>query len=139
MPTLSQIKTIQLGRRLCGLSDAQYRMLLRNVGGVDSSKELDSAGVEDVLAVMEDSGFDSHPSGPTYWRDKVRRRGHECGERAVHKIEELSRLQRYPLQRLCELFSNQRTSEPAKLTPGEAWKLIEMLKAAVARETPTPV
>src|SRR5690242_14136197 len=127
MPTPSHIKTIQLGRRIVGLNDAQYRTLLRNVADVESCTKLDNRGVEDVLAVMEDMGFDSHPAGKTYWRDKVRARGHACGERMVHKILTLAREQRYELEALCRRFSGGRADNPAELTPAEGWKLIEML------------
>lgn len=137
MPTRDQNKAIHMGRRHLALNDAQYRMLLLNVAGIESSTKLDNAGVEDVLATMEDLGFDSHPAGKTYWRDKVKRRGSECGERAVYKIRVLAQQQRYDLAALCLQFSHGRADDVTQLTPGEAWKLIEMLKAAVEREAQT--
>jgi hypothetical protein len=134
MPTTSQIKTIQLGRKVCELNDQQYRTLLRSVAGVESCTKLDNRGVENVLAVLEASGFDSHPAGPTYWRDKAASRGERAGERMVHKIVELQAGQRYALGGLCLRFSDGRTDRPDLLRPHEAWRLIEMLKAAAARE-----
>jgi hypothetical protein len=80
-----------------GLNDPQYRTLLRSVAGVESCKALDNPGVEDVMAVLEGMGFDSHPGGPTYWRDKVDRRGSRVNERMVHLIRELAAGGRYDL------------------------------------------
>jgi hypothetical protein len=65
----------QAGPKLCNLTDQAYRTLLRSVAGVESCKDLSNAGVEDVMAILEGQGFDSHPGGKTYWRDKVDRRG----------------------------------------------------------------
>jgi hypothetical protein len=134
MPTTSQVKTIKLGARVCGLGDAQYRLLLRNVAGVDSSTKLDNHGVEDVLAVLEDLGFDSHPAGPTYWRDKVRARGSVCGERMARKIRALADGGRYDLTAMCRRHSNGEADVPEQLTPAQGWALVEALKAINDRE-----
>ena len=134
MPTASQLRTIHHGARSVGLTDAAYRVLLRNVGGVESSKDLDNPGVEDVMAVLEDLGFTGHPMGATYWRNKVRLRGSECGARMAHKIRELAAMSRYALEVMVEKFSDGRTCIVERLHPREGWKLIEMLKAAEKRE-----
>jgi hypothetical protein len=141
MPTRDQIIVIQCGKRELVtrglLTEQSYRVLLSNVAGVDSSKLLDNRGVEDVMAVMEGLGFDSHPAGATYWQDKVRQRGHVCGERMVYLIRQLApQVGRYPLPALVRTFSKQRTEDEARLTPAEAYKLIEMMKATAAREAP---
>ena len=138
MPTPNQIKTIQLGRKHLGLNDAQYRLLLWNVAGVESSKALDSRGVENVLAVMEASGFDGHAGGPTYWQDKAASRGERAGERMGRLIEQLAAGVPYALGGLVRKFTAGRTDDPAAMRPGEAWKLIEMLKAAAARSAAEP-
>jgi hypothetical protein len=134
MPTTSQIKIIQLGKKLLDLTEPQYRMLLHNVAGVESCKDLNNVGVEDVMAVMEGMGFDSHPSGATYWRDKVSARGTFANARMVHKIHALAPLQRYDLGAQVMKFTGGRSERPEHLRPHEAWALIEMLKAAGARE-----
>jgi hypothetical protein len=134
MPTPAQLKAIHMGVRAIGWTDAQYRMLLLNVAGVESSKLLDQKGLEDVMAVLEDSGFDGHPGGSTYWRDKVRARSVVCGERMYHLIKRLAKDCRYDLGALCLRFSGDGTDEPALLKPREAWNLIEALKAMNARE-----
>src|SRR5688572_22326993 len=117
MPTQSQIRTIQKGRRAAGLNEQQYRLLLGNVAGVASCKDLDNAGVEDVMAVLEDQGFDGHPGGKTYWRDKVRARGSRANARQVHLIERLAGQQRYSVPQLCERFSAGRTCTVEGLLP----------------------
>jgi hypothetical protein len=139
MPTISQIKTIQLGRRCCDLNDTAYRTLLRNVAGVESSKALDNRGVEDVLAVMEDLGFDSHPGGETYWRDKVRARGQFCGERMAHKIHALAAEISYEAGSLARRLSGGRTDVVEQLDPHEAWAVIEAMKAIADRQAPAAV
>lgn len=141
MPTPDQIKTLRSGQRHCGLNDAAYRVLLHNVAGVQSTLDLDNAGVEDVMAVLEDSGFNRHPKGPRYWRDTVATRGASCPRRMAHKIKDLAAQPggiRYDLPALCRQHSGQRTGVVEELTPREAWKLIEMLKAVVVREEKKP-
>jgi len=98
------LRVIHTGARAVRLidldgSDARYRMMLRSVGGVESAIELDNRGVEDVMAVLEDMGFDDHPSGRRYWRTKIERRGSCCCERMAHKIHALAKEpgQRYEL------------------------------------------
>lgn len=133
MPTTQQFKLIHVAARQAGLDDGMYRMVLRNVGGVKSSKELTQAGFEDVMAVFEDCGFREIGKPPTYWRDKVSIRGVFCGERMARKITELAAEQGYALAGLCRRFSEGRVEGVDKLKPREAWKLIEMLKAVVDR------
>ncbi len=137
MPTPKQVTLIHVAKSRIGLTDPQYRMLLRNVAGVGSCKDLDQAGVEDVMAVMEDSGFQDKEGG-TYWRDKVRRRGAECGERMRRKIEALAADQQYPLAAMVHRHSNKRTDRVEQLYPREAWNLIEALKAIVDRHDIEP-
>ena len=50
------------------------------------------------------------------------------------KIRKLAEGGRYQLPALCERFSAGRAARPEELRPREAWKLIEMLKAAAGRE-----
>jgi hypothetical protein len=153
-----QLQLIHTAARQIGLiepgggGDARYRLLLQNVAGVESAKDLNNVTFEDVMAVLEDLGFSmarqrhidrggfmgiSGAAGPavsTYWREKVAARGSRANERLVHKIRELAATSRYPLSNLCMKFSNRRTEHPEKLKPREAFELIEMLKAAATRE-----
>jgi hypothetical protein len=143
MPTKSQLRCIHTGARAVRLieldgNDARYRMLLRNAGDVESAADLDNRGVEDVMAILEDMGFDDHPGGERYWRDKVLRRRSACCERMAYKIHALATEQRYELGALCLRFSDHRTDVVEQLLPREAWNLIEMLKAVVGREAAEP-
>lgn len=133
MPTALQLKIVHVAARKVGLNDAQYRTLLANAAGVQSSKDLTQAGFEDVMAVLEDLGFRDDRNGETYWRDKVEARGQAGNARMVHKIRELAKHSIYPLERLVWRHSEGRTEDVEQLTPREAWKLIEMLKGSNAR------
>lgn len=136
MPTPLQIKLIHLAVSQAKLTKDQYRTVLRNSGGVESSKDLDQAGFEDCMAVIEDCGFRERDKPADYWRAKVIRRGHSAGERMVRKILALGQESRYEIPALCLRFSGQRTSVVEELGPREAWMLIEMLKASNARNEP---
>lgn len=137
MPTALQLKLVHVAARQAGLNDAQYRTLLRSVAEVESSRQLAQADFEDVMAVLEDLGFVDSKNGAGYWRRKVEQRGRRGNERMVHKINELcqgGQGGRYPLESMVRRFSGDRTADVEQLTPREAWKLIECLKAIVARD-----
>ncbi|QOV90915.1 phage protein GemA/Gp16 family protein [Humisphaera borealis] len=141
MPTNPQLKILHIAARQVGLivgnDSVRWRLLLRNVGDVDSSKSLDNAGVEDVMAVMEDMGF-IDIRGAGYWSGKVRRRNCACGERMARKIEQLAAGSRYALGAMCRRMSRNRTEYVGELTPREAWELIEAYKAANERDRVQP-
>ena len=134
MPTKDQIQIVQIARRQVGLNEPQYRLLLANVAGVASTKDLGNAAVEDVMDVLEGLGFVDSKNRAGYWGGKVRRRGSECGERMRRKIEVLASETKYPLGALVHRFSGKRTDRVEQLLPREAWNLIEGLKAIVGRE-----
>src|SRR5271169_5492111 len=141
--TKDQIKLIHIAQSQLKMSDEQYRMLLWNVAGVRSCKDLTNEWFEDCMAVMEDMGFVtklpdesalSTSPNPNYWRNKVERRKSSCNERMVRKIHELHRqCPRYPLDGLTFRMSNHRTNEVEKLSPHEAYSMIEALKKIAER------
>jgi hypothetical protein len=134
MPTHLQLRLIHVAAREAGITEEGYRMVLRTVGGVNSSAKLTQADYEDCMAVFEDSGF-RHPGKPSnYWRMKVVTRGGVCNARMVFKIRELAAKQKYALDGLCHRFSDGNTSQVEKLTPRQALSLINMLQAVVDRE-----
>jgi phage gp16-like protein len=129
-----QLRTVHIAAKQVGLDDQSYRVLLRNVAGVASAKDLDNVTFEDVMATLEDLGYRDPRKDGDYWRGKVARRGSQVNERMLRKIISLAERQRYRLSALCRQFSGGRTERPDKLTPREAWNLIEMLKSAISRE-----
>ncbi len=133
MPTPLEYRLLHLAVRQAGLEEEHYRMILRNVAGVESSKELTQVDLENVMAVLEDSGFRHVGKPEDYWRSKVAMRGSICGERMVKKIEELAAGQKYDLAGLCRRVSEDRVARVDKLRPREAYRLIEALKAIVQR------
>jgi hypothetical protein len=155
--TRDQLKLIHIAAHQVGLivgkDDARYRLLLKNAAGVESAKDLSNAQFEDVMAVLEDLGFSKErgwamdrssfsASGgsasrvqSSYWRDKVAARGSQANARMVWKIRDLLKTEhRYEARALCRRMSQGRTDEVDKLTPREAWNLIEMLKEVEQRE-----
>jgi hypothetical protein len=130
-----QLTNVHIAVKQLGLTDDAYRMILRNVAGVGSAKDLGNVTFEDVMAVLEDNGFRQFGKPENYWRAKVATRGTSAGSRMAFKVRELhQRFDRYPLDALCRRFSQGRTDQVDRLYPKEAWQLIEMLKAAIVRE-----
>lgn len=131
-----QVGLVKAAQKRSGLEDPEYRLLLRNVAKVDSSKDLSQIGFEDVMATLEDVA----ESDNYYWREIVESRGDRCTSRAAFLIKQLAGQpggDRYGnLATLCHAHSEGRVMIPDKLTPAEARKLIEMLKAVVGREHP---
>ncbi len=134
MPTPLELKLIHLAYRQAGLDEAQYHLILRNVAGVESAKELTQTSLEDVMATLEDSGFRHAGKPADYWRSKVAMRGSFCGARMEGKIKALAAQQTYDLPGLCRRFSDDRVARVDKLMPREAHRLIEALKAICARQ-----
>ena len=73
-----EITIIQIGRRQLKLTDAQYVGILMDQAGVDSSKDLDAAGRQRVLAEMKKRGFEptrapgsKRPSRPKPAADRI--------------------------------------------------------------------
>lgn len=58
---------IQIMRRQLGLTDARYRSVLRNAGGVSSSKELTDAGARKVYQEMCRMAQASTPAARYVW------------------------------------------------------------------------
>jgi phage gp16-like protein len=134
MPTKAQIQIVQIARRQVQLNEPQYRMLLANVAGVQSTKDLTNEDVERVMDVMEGMGFEDSKHGAGYWGRKAARIGFAANDRMIRKIETMAAETKYPLAALVHRFSSKRTDQVQQLLPREAWQLIEALKAIIARE-----
>lgn len=144
MITNRQLQILHIARRTVErlsngtFDEAAYRTTLRSLGRVESSKDLDQQGFEDVMAYLESHGFTQDKSPADYWQNIVANRGRFASSRQVHEINRLARLQRYELPALCKRWSGGRCWTPSKLIPAEAYKLIEMLKSCVARSDGPP-
>ncbi|MEW9900992.1 regulatory protein GemA [Chitinivorax sp. PXF-14] len=57
MPTKSDLAKIHIAKQQLGMDDDTYRVMLRNVAGVASSKELSAAGLARVMAHLARLGF----------------------------------------------------------------------------------
>lgn len=67
MPTRRQHALLAVARRRLALGEERWRAILAQAAGVGSERELDQAGFEAVLAVLEHLGFaPAVPLGPTY-------------------------------------------------------------------------
>jgi len=120
----------------------------RDSGGPSStSPRLNNADFERFMAIVEDrAGGRILHFTPGYWQDKAGSRSAVANERMGAKIRALYRDYqaqdsgggRYRLDGLVWRFSGGRTSKVEELKPKEAWNLIEMLKALVAKRGPVP-
>ena len=134
--TKHQVAVVQIAKSSVHLDDADYRMVLRNLGKVGgerpSTKDLTQRGFEEVMAYFAGVGA-KVPGDPQHWLSKSQNRGSFADARQVHLIRELAAKQPYGLDALCRWFSGNRAEDPSRLRPAEAHKLIEMLKKVVSR------
>lgn len=114
--------------------DAQYRITLRSIAGVESSKDLDNRTFEQVMGFFESLGYHQPGSAPGYWTAKAdRTTRNQISDREIRRIEQLAAQQPYSLEGLIHRITNHRTSDLVQLTSGEAYKLQEALKGIVDR------
>ena len=59
MPSRKQLALVHIAKKQLGLTEEGYRAILHQLGGVDSSKDLDQVGFELVMQYMVDLGFRS--------------------------------------------------------------------------------
>jgi len=144
-----QIKLVQMAVRAAGLrtknADGRYRLLLgqyKQPGGqaVTSCKQLNNWQLEDLLAICEAHGWRCPGKEPDHFRTKVaacRFNGDVASFAQQSAIEKLagdlgwSDLQ---LGGMIERMTGGTKDSVAGLTPSQAYKLIEALKAMFSRE-----
>lgn len=122
--------------------DAQWRLVLRNIGQVQadgdghvSSKALSNSGMEQVMAWFESVGYRQPGSEPGYWTAKAARYSrYQVTDREIRMIEELAAQQPYELAGIIGRLTNHRTTDIQQLSATEAFKVIEALKSIVSRE-----
>lgn len=136
-----------------GLDDAARKLVLRQFPNAllpgskepsSTSEMLTQRDFERFMAIVEDRAG-GHLRGFTsgYWQEKAGLRSQVASERMAAKIRALYadyQAQppevdggRYRLDGLVYRMSGQTTSAPEEMTPKDAWNLIEMLKALIAR------
>jgi hypothetical protein len=150
--TTPQLQSLHILRRqLEAASDGNFSrpdfdLVLMNLGqvkpdaeGAISSKSLSNAGFERVMAFLEEMTAKFNPTIGTYWRERDRRRGHYLNTRQewqIHRSYEEMRAAglTYTLESIVSQMSVGRTSAVSELNAQEAFKVIEMLKAAIERQ-----
>lgn len=75
MKANARLAKIHIAKQQLGMDDATYRAILQSITGVRSSKDLDDAGYDKVMAHFERCGFQPKPaprgSRPTPPQNKV--------------------------------------------------------------------
>lgn len=117
-----------------GLSDAEYRDILRRAAGVASSKHLDQAGLERVISFLKAAGC------PVVSRPGQHTRTRRPGRASPEQLDWIARLREDYFgpenpdafhRWLAKYF---KVDHLNFLTPGQAAKVIEALKAMNARK-----
>lgn len=155
----AQLKLIHIAKRQLErqseghFDDAQYRMVLRSIGGVDSSKDLDNRSFERVMAHLESMGFKGsvpdcsspkdaqHNRGLTpssYWARKSAQAATPRApltDRQRHLITDLaSQISDLKLPGFIRRMTASRTDQIDSLTAKEAWNITEALKSMTTRK-----
>lgn len=124
---------LHVARRQLGLDEENYRSILRQAAGVESSRDLDPAGFDRVMEVLARMGFSPrrrYPSG--------RARGAPDPDALVTPAQQKRMADLYTelgwtiLERQ-RGFNRRVVHKPWPQTRGEANKIIEALKAMIAR------
>lgn len=136
----SQLALIHVAKKELGLSDEDYRSLLQLHGGVNSAKLLTMDGFERVMKQMEQLGFSSIRVGNGYKQtvycaadtrlsdpEAIKTPAQE--DRLTHYFETLDWQELDRRQNFCRRM----IKKPWPQTRDEAAKVIEALKAMVAR------
>lgn len=122
-----QIKCVKTLLGKSGISDADYRTILRSVGHVESCKDLNNRTFVDVMAMIELRGGTG-----TFWQNRSQASG---TKRQVYLVRQLAQNSRYELPAMCSRMSGGRTDQVEQLTGKELWNLIEMFKSEAGRES----
>ena len=128
-----QTALIHVAKKELGLTDDDYRAILRQVAGVDSSKHLDFAGFEAVLRRFGELGFRSSSQPPAF--------GERYGMASQAQVDFVRSLWRQYTKGQGDdrslgkwLDRTVKVSDIRFLTYGDAFKAITALKAMVDRE-----
>lgn len=136
----SQLALIHVAKKELALSDDDYRSILELHGGVNSAKLLTMAGFERVMKRMEQLGFSSikigkghrqnvYRAADTHLSDPEALKTPAQEDRLTHYFETLDWQEADRRQNFCQRM----IKKPWPQTRDEAAKVIEALKAMVAR------
>ena len=142
-----QIILVQMAVKQAGIrepkADGRYRLLLAqykqpNGSPVKSCKQLNNSQLEDMLAICEAHGWRMPGKQEDFFRKKVETSGNYASYAQQQAIKHLAGdlgWNERNLSGFVILMTNERAANIAMLTPKEAWKIIEALKAILGRAT----
>jgi len=143
-----QIKLVQTAVRAAGLrgknSEGRYRLMLgqytRPDGGrVTSSTQLNRYQLEDLLAICEALGWRHPGKKADHYRQKIHRdvvRSNLASEAQLVAIDHLTGdlgLTGPQVGKFCSRMTGGKVIAPPGLSAGQAWNIIEALKAITGR------
>jgi len=143
-----QVTLLQAAVRAAGLrsgsDDGRYRLLLgqyRESGSrgkpVTSCKQLNSGQMEDILAICEAMGWRYPGKSASQYRDRVASRGLLASfaqQAAINRLKDELGWDGWDLTGMIKRMTGDRVRFVNKLTPGEAYKMIEALKEMFGRK-----
>lgn len=143
----NQIKLIQTAVRAAGLRtkhfDGRYRMLLGqylqpNGRPVTSCKQLNNSQLEDLLAICEAHGWRMPDKPENFYRFKVATESDIASfaqQSAIKKLGEDLGWNDAQLGGMLKRMTGGFATTVIALSPGQAYKIIECLKAILTRDT----
>lgn len=124
-------------------ADGRYRFLLSQYKqpsgcSVKSCKQLNNSQLEDILAICESHGWQMPGKPADYFRKKVESGTDSASFAQQEAIRYLAGDLGWDERNLAGFISkmtNERTLHVLSITPVEAWRIIEGLKAILSRKT----
>ena len=138
--TNAQIKKIKTLQRVCAMDDDTYRLMLKNVGGVTSSTQLQGKNIQKVMKHLEKlQGKGTSQRAPTRRRENMPNIVELATKKQVdyiyHLAEDIGWFDRKRLFGFIRKrgFGNEKRYTPEMLRKDEAGRLIEALKGMKKR------
>jgi hypothetical protein len=124
-----QLALIHVAKKQLGLSEEEYREILKSQGGTESAKFLDEFGVDRILRFFHTLGFKQTKKAP---KRNLKLLASEAQRAMIYGLaEDLG----WSRERLCGFIDNiSAMYRPEELNREEAPKIIEALKAMRARK-----
>lgn len=144
----NQVRLIQIAVRKAGLRtaafDGRYRMLLGQYllpdgKPVTSCKQLNNAQLDDLLAICESMGWRMPGKPEDFYREKINQKDDMAsfGQQAAikHLAADIGMVFGPHLANFIRHQTNHNADSVAMLSPSQAYKVIEGLKALVQKQT----